>query len=298
VTAIEVAAAVPVRRPGRGVRGLSYEFGSALWSPIRLLLRHWPVLFVLAVAGVGSREGLIHAAVFLAGVNAYLGFIVFLMAPVAVIVSVVLMLLVLRPSLTSLPDRRRDRPILRDLGNVLIPFVAFYMAFGQMTADYREYNAGLADHYEGVDANYFGYAQNDVRVWGLAGENTRSSLLILFAIVVVAFALRWALDKWQLTRRNPLLGLPGAFLEVVWVVLGLRYVFQPVAENVRSWAGERRAWHAALDWWHGLSGVTGLFGQLYHLVDSRLVAAIPSGNVNRIFVIPITGLVSVSRKSG
>jgi hypothetical protein len=291
--AVRPATVQPAVRSRRGARGVATEVGAALWTPLRLLARHWPVLFVLGAAGVGAREGLITAAVWAAGINNYLGFLVFFLAPVVVVVAVVLMLLTVRGSLVSLSDRVRAGSLLRDLGSVLIPFVAFYMAFGLMEEDFREYSAGLSERYESFGAVLDGKAQNDVRVWGL-GTDGLHEIRPLLVIVVIAFLIRWALDKWELTRRTPLLGIPGVFLECVWVVLGLQYVIKPLIETAEAWAGERKAWHAVLNWWHGLDGLTGPFGRLYHLADGWLVAAFPSGNFTRIFLVPLTGLVSAA----
>ncbi len=288
----ESALARPPSRKAIRLRRFTTELFFALWMPVRLFLRHWPVLFTLAVAGVVAREGLIRAAVWLAGVNNYLGFFVFLAGSLAVIVSLVLMLLAVRSSLPSLRDRTRSTSMWADLGNVLIPFVAFYMAFGLVQEDFRRYDQGLSGRYESLWVIVAGTDRNDVRVDAL--DDAGANVLTLLAVVAVAFALRWALDRWELSRRIPLLGILAAFLEVVWVVLGLLFVVNQAHKHVQGWAGERVAWHAVLDWWHGLAGMTGPLGGLFHTVDDWLVTTLPSGDFDRIFVVPITGLVSAA----
>jgi hypothetical protein len=133
-----------------GVRYLAAEVGAALWMPLRVLFRHWPVLFALAAAGVGAREGFIRLAVWLAGFSAMLGLLVWLLAPLSMMVAVVVMLIAVRPSLLSVRGLHRPESLLRELGSVLIPFVAFYLAFGLFEEDYREYNDGLLGTYNSL----------------------------------------------------------------------------------------------------------------------------------------------------
>ena len=279
----------PVRPPG-GLRRFAGEVGDAVWMPIRLLLRHWPVLFALGVAGMVARDGLVRAAVWTAGFNGLLGFLVFLLAPVAAMAGMVLMLRAVRPSLPSVRGLARRTSVLRDLGSVLIPFVAFYVAFDLFEEDYRQYDEGLFNTYESVGA-YLEKADKDVRVWGVEGGG---NLVPLLSVVVVAFLLRWALDRWELTRRSPMLGIPGAYLETIWVVLGVIWVVNPLVRQAEGWAGERRAWHAVLDWWHDLVSLGSGLGQLYRTANDWLVAAFPSGGFTRTFLVPITGLVAAA----
>jgi hypothetical protein len=273
-------------------RGFGPEVAAALWTPLRLLIRHAPVLFTLAVAGMFVREGVVRAAVWAAGVNGILGFLVFLLAPVSVMIAMILMLRAVRPSLASVSRLARPVPVLRHLGSVLIPFVAFYVAFDLLKEDFRRYDAGLRATYESPFALLGGAHPTGVRVWGI--DDPGAHVLPLVAVVATAFALRWALDRWELARRSPVLGVPGAYLETIWVTLGLLYVVKPAMDGFWTWAGERRAWHALLDWWHGLAALTGGFGRSYRTVDDWIVAAFPSGSVTRVFVVPITGLVATA----
>jgi hypothetical protein len=281
---------INLRAPA-GPRGFGAEIAGTLWTPLRLLLRHWPVLFTLGVAGLVAREGLVRAAVWTAGVNGILGFLVFLLAPVSVMVAMILMLRSVRPSLPSIGRLPRPAPGLPHLGSVLIPFIAFYLAFDLFQEDYREYNAGLYAKYESLSAVMDKVDSTGVRVPLIdeAGAN-----VLLVSVVAAAFVLRWALDRWELTRRIPVLGLPGAYLEIIWVSLGLLFVIKQLVDGFWRWASQRRAWHAVLDWWHGLGTATGGLGRAYRTVDDWVVGAFPSGSFGRTFLVPITGLVATA----
>jgi hypothetical protein len=273
-------------------RGFGPEVAAALWTPLRLLIRHAPVLFTLAVAGMFVREAVVRAAVWAAGVNGILGFLVFLLAPVSVMIAMILMLRAVRPSLASVRQLAPPVPVLRHLGSVLIPFVAFYLAFGLFVEDFRRYNDGLFATYESPFALLGGPNPTGVRVAAI--DQPGANVVPLVSVVAIAFLLRWALDRAELTRRTPVLGVPGAYLETIWVSLGLLYVIKPVVSGFWTWAGERKAWRALLDWWHGLAVQTGGLGELYRVANDWIVAAFPSGSVSRVFVVPITGLVATA----
>ena len=284
-------AAIDVRAPASPRRFVG-EVAGTLWTPLRLLLRHWPVLFTLGVAGLVAREGLVRAAVWTAGVNGILGFLVFLLAPVSVMVAMILMLRSVRPSLPSIGRLPRPAPVLPHLGSLLIPFIAFYLAFDLFQEDFRAYSIGLYQTYESFTAVLDKVDSTGIRV-PLINE-PGANVLPLVSVVAAAFVLRWALDRWDLTRRIPVLGLPGAYLEIVWVSLGLLFVIKQLVDGFWIWAGERKAWHAVLDWWHGFGTATGGLGRAYRTVDDWVVGAFPSGSFGRIFLVPITGLVAAA----
>ena len=255
-------------------------------TPFRLVLRHWPTLVTLAIAGLLAREMLLRAAVVVAGVHAILGFLVFLLAPLSVMIAMVLMLRTMRPSLGSVSALPPPPSVIAHVGSVLIPFVAFYYAFGLLGEDYRAYSSGLRDRYEDWVVILAGEGSDDVRV----DIDRAGHTVWLLAVVAVAFAARWALGRWQLTRSRPLLGLPGAYLETVWITLGLLWVVKPYSDRGLAWAEQRVAWQAAVSWWDGLAA--GSLAGLYHTVDDWIVTTLPSGTVTRVFVMPIAGLVA------
>lgn len=286
----QAEAAKPATRAARRpwFSGMFDDLVHVTWTPLRVLLRHWPVLFSLAVLGLLAREGLIWAGVQLAGINAVLGFLVFLLAPVSVMIAMVLMLRGVRPSLPFAAALPFPPSVIGYVGSVLIPFVAFYLAFGFVEQDYRAYSAGLFGTYESWLVVYAGLADDNVRV-----EDPGNAPLLV-GVVVVAFLLRRALDRWALTRRRPVFGLPGAYLETVWITLGLLWVVKPYVDAFWVWAEERKAWQAVVSWWDSRSVTAGVFGQVYRTVDEWFVATVPSGSVSRVFVVPLAGLAAAA----
>jgi hypothetical protein len=109
-------------------------------TPARVLWRHWPGLVGLAVAGVVARAVLVKLAVVLAGLDAVLGFVVFLLAPLAVLAALVLMRRTVAPSLAQ--PGAAPKPPLRHLGGPLVVFLGFYAGFGLLAEDMRAYRTG------------------------------------------------------------------------------------------------------------------------------------------------------------
>jgi hypothetical protein len=267
------AVTAPVRSPS-----LLGDAGGMIATPVRLLWRHWPVLFALGTAGLVTRTLLIQAAIRLAGVNAILGFLCFLLGPLAVMIALVLMFRSMRSSLSI--GGRQPTSVIAHVGSVFIPFVTFYFAIGYLLRDYRVYDAGLLARYQGLGAILAGQENNAVRI-----ERSGQTVLLI-VVVVFAFALRWGFSRWKVTRRHPALGLPGAYFETVWLTLGLIYVVNPQVDTVAGWVEQRTAWHALVNWWEGAHGP----GHSYRILDTWFLQAFPAGYVTRIFVVPLTGL--------
>ena len=226
--------------------------------PARVLVRHWPVLVSLAVAGLVGRLVLVDAAVYVAGVSAVAGFGVLLLAPLAVLAALVMMLRTVRPSLAL------DGPapeVGTSLGGVLIPFVGFYLAFGLFGDDLRRYAAGLSD----------GRAVN------LSTGASAVPTLLMLAVVALAVGARGLLG---VLRRSSLDG-PAVALELVAILLGLLYVVRPLVIAAWRWAQTRVAWHGLSAW----------SDRLPRAVGRWLVDPFPAGYVDAIFLVPLTGLV-------
>ncbi|NUR69583.1 MAG: hypothetical protein HOU81_02065 [Hamadaea sp.] len=203
--------------------------------------RHWPVLFTLALTGVAAHDLILLGAVKAALVNSTLGLLVLLLAPVATMISLVLMLRSVRVSLPHLraaaaletDGRSRRLSLLECVGSIAVPYLAIYEAYGTMRDEFSQ----------------FAY-----EVWRNDPISTLDHLPFsptagVISVVVVAVALRFVLGK--LTDRSAFgwLSPLGAYLEVVWVAT-VAWTVSLLRGNFDGWFGQRQVsvwWHQALD---------------------------------------------------
>src|SRR5262249_43192465 len=150
-----------------------------------------------------------------------------MLAPLTVLAAVALMLRVVRPSLPSAADE--PPAVVPHLGSLLIPFVVFYLGYGLAGDDYRRYIGHLPAGQ--------GSALAEVRA--------SRATLVLFVAVILAYGVRFALTGWGRPR---LVGL-AAYVETVWVTVGMLYVVRPLAIAAWSWVEQRAAWHWLVAAW-------------------------------------------------
>jgi hypothetical protein len=149
----------------------------------------------------------------------------------------------------------------------ILPFFAFYYAWGMLKSDVDQYVSRAIDTFfyfrgEYLDPNRPNY--EDV-------SELRFEVLTI-AIVVIAFAGRWALKRWR-EKLPRWTALVGVYLEAVWVfmsVLLLSQLFGSISGWVQGrqamvWLADVREWLAGfampLAWiWDGISWVLGEVG--------------------------------------
>jgi hypothetical protein len=140
------------------------------------------------------------------------GLLLFPLVPTAVLVAMVLMLRVMRPSLPYLGPRGRPESMLTYLASVLIPFLAFYFAGDFATYDRDMYALYVADQQvQEVFASSLENGQSIVQTKFL------TTGLIVVGVAVVAFVLRWLFDRLGIVRRRPYLAFPALYLEILWI---------------------------------------------------------------------------------
>jgi hypothetical protein len=250
----------------------------------KLLWRHWPVLFALVFAGLAARQFIMFAAVRASRLNGILGFLVLVLAPIAILSALVLMLRALRDSLpsargdgpahapsTSADDTSADdtadgdtaggdagprRTLLDHLGSVLVPFLAVYASYGYLKEDVTTYAYEVW-----VDANL----ANAKIFTDPASIATQTRLpfdlgLTVISTVVVAISLRWMLGRWQGAKRRPWLGMFGAYLEVIWITL-VAWTATHLSSSATDWAQKRRVVRWLQESADGLTAALGSNGQ-------------------------------------
>jgi hypothetical protein len=248
---------------------------------LRLLWRHWPVLLTLAAGAVLIRSLLINhvlvdAARWREGLG---GELAFALLPIVMLVSMILMLRAVRPSLPYLGPREPPEPALRHLASVAIPFVAFYFTAGYLVRDFQFFGFAVAQTAATEAA--------EQALGELVGVQSTAALPdildpdrpeVYLAIAAGAFLVRWVLSLLGSARRT-IPGLLAVYPEVMWVTT------TAVAANVylgsgRDWFERTRAYQlltSNVDGWD-LAWLTTLFPSF------ETAAAV--------IVIPVTALVA------
>jgi hypothetical protein len=260
--------------PGRTRLALAETVGF-LGTWLRLIWRHWPVLWALALAGTIARELLLdrayEASAWREGFGALL---VFPLVPIALLTAMVLMLRVVRPSLPYLGRRNRPESMIRYLASVLVPFLSFYLLAG----------------YFAYDGLRFGYA---VAAGNLLGDGTTKYIfadpLPVAVVAAIAFVLRWVLGRLPVARTRPWLGLPAAYLEVLWVYTLLLLTYEWYATGLLPWLGQSRIGVATVSWWHTNLDTSQPVGAVLHAARTVAQAVLDSGV--QVLAVPATALV-------
>jgi hypothetical protein len=200
-----------------------------------LLFRFWPQLVLIAAVGVVARDLLLEAAV-TTGLRYPLGGMVVLSLVVLVkLLVVVTMFAALRPGLPALAALREegaasssdDRPrqsadrTLAITAAVILPFFAYYAAWGFLGDTVREYSR-LA-----LDRAGFG---EPVQIF----EFLRSPALI--AAILVCFAVRWFAKRMNARSHQPWWRLLVVAADASWIFIGL-YALDTWRNDFINWIG-------------------------------------------------------------
>lgn len=295
------------RRPAVGVA--ITDAGAVVGAALRLLVRHWPVLFALFFAGYAAREFILVGAVRASKVNGMLGVLVAVLAPIAVLTALILMLRTVQASLPRLAARAagaadsatavaapdgdpgtggasgadsRPRNLLDHLGSALVPFLVVYASMDYLREDVAEYQFAVI-----VDDSF-----NRPEVFAGAPSQLAERLpatlsVAVVSVVVVAVVLRWLLSTWQGGRRRPWLGLFGAYVEVVWLVV-VAGVVNLTQELVVEWVQQRQAVVWLTGAWNSFVELLGPLTEPMRRLGGWLVGLMASAD--SVIVVPIAWL--------
>lgn len=199
------------------VDGLAVVGGAA-----RLWWRHWPALFAVCLLGAATSAWLIRLAVVVSRANGTAGLLVFLLAPLATMTSLVVMLLLVRPSLPRLRDGGRGSAadLLRHMTSLLVPFLVVYASLGMLADDGRTYMYALYE--DEVLANGAVFAGPDA-----IDMNSRFPFTVRLTVVVailVVLVVRWVVPRWDRLRNWVLFGLVMGYVELLWLSQLARHV--------------------------------------------------------------------------
>jgi hypothetical protein len=222
----------------------------------QLLWRHWPALVALYLAGTLGRYAAIQVAGFVGAYSALGGALLFPLAILARLVALVAMLLVLREGMARLgviapiPTERaaRRRAFVDALLAGILPFVAFYAAWGYLREDAAAYFSRLLEVNTGLIADEI-FGETARAGDGAVGELSLGPVTI--AVIVLAFAGRWLWKRYR-TRLPKWAAAVAVYLEVLWVYLSVTLIADAL-NTVVAWAQQRQAmvWLADLRDWVG-----------------------------------------------
>jgi hypothetical protein len=274
--AVDEHQARPHRRPRGALQRTWDDATGLLMLTMRLLWRHWPVLLALALAGTLVREWVREAAVEATDAGSLAGLLVFLLMPMSLLIAIVLMLRAVRPSLPNI-GRTPFEPVLGHLGAVLIPFLVFYLNTGLMDTDWQRFNYSVA-----MSKIVFSGDPSQMNRLATAG-------VTLAVLGGLAFVARWLINRFEVVRRRPILGLPAAYLELVWLV-SLALLLNDWIPRAEAWRDERVAWQSALRIWRSdfaeLGAVAGPLREIRDLFNLMWTTA------DDVLVTPMAALIS------
>ena len=196
----------------------------------------------------------IQLAGFVGAYSAIGGALLFPLAILARLVALVAMLLVLRDGMTQLgllapiPDERsaRRRAFVDALLAGILPFVAFYAAWGYLRQDAVAYSTRLLE----VNTDLIAASIGAERA-GDAAAGELSFGPVTIAIIVVAFVLRWLWKRYR-DRLPKAVAAVAVYLEVLWVYLSATLIADALgvvdvwvqSRQAMVWLGDVREWVA------------------------------------------------------
>lgn len=213
------------------------SLSSQLFGPFSLaatlLARHWPMLLLISALGLATHDLLIIGAVEIRTLSALSAMIVLSLVVLVKLVTVVASLMVLRPSMPAIRGLRSDarsgeedkaderQDVLPLVAAALLPFFAYYAAWGFLSDTVREYSRlGLSKTPFGEKAGLF-----DV----LSGH------WVLLSIGA-CWVLRWGAKRVGQGRQGIFWPALVVACDATWVFIGL-YALSSWQDELMRWIG-------------------------------------------------------------
>lgn len=248
-----------------------------LGKSLRLVWRHWPTLVVLAFGGFILRQVLIKAAALASELHRVVGMLLFALAPLGMLIALVLMLRVVRPSLPAVSAamdevagrNRGVRGMLAHMASVLVPFLIVYASFDYFTEDKASYSYQIFEDEVLANADSI----NNPAAVDLASRLPGTLDTLTIILVAAAALLRWMIGLWKRGQGKTLVGFGNAYLEVVWMTMAAA-AFSELQDDLMNrrfsvWADT--LWQGFLEKLGPLSPVGEFLGGLFLAADSIIV---------------------------
>lgn len=273
-------------RPPGVLRSALSDAGAVLVTAARLLWRHWPVLVALYLAGEALKELAMRGAVKASALDGFVGLLVFVLVPMASLLTFILMLRSVRPSLPFLSavGGARAGGLLNNLVSVLVPFLTVYISYGLLKEDGSDYSYRVWEDETLNNPDLFDNPAN-VNVEERLPFSFGITLVIVFT---VAIALRWAANHFDAVRRHPWLSLPVGYVEACAAIVTGFFVVG-VSEVGRGWIEDRRVVRWLYEGWYEAAGMLGPVADLLRGSVSWLWNLI-ADSANAVIVIPVAWL--------
>ena len=227
------------------MRGFVIDATGVLVGAARLLVRHWPVLLSIALAGMAFRGAALWAAVEVSDHVNWLGHGLVIFAPMGFLVAMIAMLHLMRHDLpntdlassgTAPADATtgRERRLIDVATSMVVPFFAVYVSYGLLSKDVAQFiNEAGADELNQID--FYG-----------TGEGTDFSRIfinqwyLVAGLVLAAWVLRFVIGHVE--KRWKFLGFAilGALVEVYWTANVAGYI-DGETTTVKEWLQNRVA---------------------------------------------------------
>lgn len=224
---------------------------------LRILASCWPMLLALYLAGTVAHHLLISLSAF---VGSSVGLAAYFLLPLAILAKLVAyigMFLVMRSEMRALAERSPGSThAVVSTGSTdaasklamfwevvtasILPFIAFYAAWGFLGEDTNRYAAEVLQQSWGPADPIFGRGS-------ALGINAVTLGATLFAYLARLALKRWAARLPAWTR------VLAAYFEMVWIFLAA-FVLTELVNTAMGWIGNR----AIVVWWEGLMAAIGI----------------------------------------
>ena len=266
----------------------------------KILWGYWPTLLVIFLVGQALRNALLWLAVVVSSYTSVGAALLVPLAPLATLSALILMLRAVAPALSlsvgpppeeTGPGRIRARLDL--LASTLVPFLAVYAAQGYLIEDRWVFvQEAVADEFTNGSDFWLGGSFD-------TGRTTVADGWAYWALVAVAFGLRWLVDRLDLPRKARGWGLVAAYLEATWVLLFATALARRIS-GIWDWV-EQRAFVATIyGWWEQATSWLGPLTDPVRSFMSYIWGAI--GGADAVVMVPLAwltlGAVVYGRDSG
>lgn len=205
----------------------------------RVVATHWPTLVAWYLGGEVVHRLMLQLAGTVGGYTTLGGLLILPLAVAARLVAYVAMYLAVRPSLPhTASDRLAGREFVRAVLVSILPFFAFYEAWGMLDVDRDEFFR---------IANAIAFAESG---YGTEALGDRGGLIaagpLPIAVLIIALTLRLVLSRFD-EKLGTLLRLLAVYTEMLWTFMLFTLVGQWWA-GVRDWLSHR----TGADWLRGI----------------------------------------------
>ncbi|HMS37621.1 MAG TPA: hypothetical protein PKA93_10695 [Arachnia sp.] len=273
-----------LRDLGRILAEAAHTFARFVVDAGRAIAAHWPQLVALFLAGWAGRMGFLWLATVVSDLSPTIAVLILPLAPMATLLSFVLMLRALAPTLPAFSHivepvgaRERWTRNLTVAGQVLIPFLAVYASAGLLKQDVTVFL------YDTTADESMNTVIQDID-WG---RTDYAPGLTVVAFVVVALAARKLISLRGLAERHLAWAGFAAYLEVLWLMT-LANALTAQLETITEWVASRRVVAGVVGWGESVIAFVKAWGGWAAAAVDAVSGML--GNLGAVVVVPVAWL--------